>query len=216
MNLLHGLVSDSNEVYNGVIWALLYCPFTPFFVLFGDVLSRGDDTSKKLSLEAMRCLPDFMEKMASRNPQAVKLHKISNSLVQQAESAMRNRSEGTRITNLEDAKSTALDTQPQQPKVPTAEFGRHNSQMFDMFDSHAFMHFFNSPLMPDQSTEGTIATFWTPDSTSSEFEVEGSNAFSSGLPAQDVDLSNIFMQSDFDWFAWDSNVFGIDDTWNPF
>jgi hypothetical protein len=31
-----------------------------------------------------------------------------------------------------------------------------------------------------------------------------------------VDLSNMLMESNFDWFAWDSNAFGFDNGYNPF
>ncbi|KAJ5847461.1 Transcription factor [Penicillium solitum] len=35
-----------SSVYNGAVWQLLYCPFTPFFVIFGNIIySDGAQTS---------------------------------------------------------------------------------------------------------------------------------------------------------------------------
>jgi len=86
--LLKQLVSDSEEVYNGIVWQLVCCPFTPFLVLFGQILdnrssSRRDNVE---SLAAMRELPVFLEAMGRRNTLASKLHMIAEVFVDHAES----------------------------------------------------------------------------------------------------------------------------------
>jgi hypothetical protein len=211
LSLLDGLVSDSNEVYNGVVWGLLYCPFTPFFVLFGDVLSSKDMASRKLSLEAMHCLPEFMEKMAPRHPQAAKLHRICISLVQQARSVLVDKLETGQTVPNEGANANAAETNVQQLDMPM--IGAQESQMSEMFDPASFLTFFNEPLM---SMETTASNFWTPNTTSSANEPSDSTTFDGSVWPHGVDLSNMLMESNFDWFAWDSNAFGFDNGYNPF
>ncbi|KAJ5611392.1 hypothetical protein N7510_008111, partial [Penicillium lagena] len=41
ISLLPSLVSNWGSVYNGVIWQLLYYPFTPFFVIFENVIQQS-------------------------------------------------------------------------------------------------------------------------------------------------------------------------------
>nr|POF26369.1 putative transcriptional regulatory protein c11d3.07c [Quercus suber] len=84
LSLLEQLVSDSEEPYNGIVWHLVCSPFTPFFNLFGFMLSNGQGDSKgnKEAFAAMEQLPAFLEKMSVRNSLAAKLnHKEDNSMV---------------------------------------------------------------------------------------------------------------------------------------
>ncbi|KAJ5494629.1 Transcription factor, partial [Penicillium fimorum] len=38
ISTLSSMVSNWSSVYNGVVWQLLYCPFAPFFVIFGNII----------------------------------------------------------------------------------------------------------------------------------------------------------------------------------
>jgi len=88
--LLDDLVSDSEEVFNGIIWHLVCCPFTPFLHLFQEILSTGRTAlrANKQALEAMRHLPRFLGKMAVRNRLAKKLEVVAAAIVQHAESVL--------------------------------------------------------------------------------------------------------------------------------
>ncbi|KAI5459047.1 hypothetical protein BGZ63DRAFT_490965 [Mariannaea sp. PMI_226] len=54
LSMLSGLVSDSSGVYNGVVWQLLYYPFTPFFVLFRRILTSAKPSQDKEDLHHMQ------------------------------------------------------------------------------------------------------------------------------------------------------------------
>lgn len=209
-------MSDANEVYNGVIWGLLYCPFTPFFVLFGDVLSKGDAEAKKQSLAAMELFPEFLRKMAPRHPQAARLHKIAASLLETAKSMLVNKSKNEEVPMNEDADVVATQVGPQDSSIPTAVDTSQEALMSEAFDPSSFLNFFDEPPM-DLDTGSS--NFWTPGSMPYENISSDSTRFSgSGLP-QEYQLSDMFMQSNFDWFAWDSSVFGFDNSqrsYNPF
>lgn len=86
--LLKYLVSDSEEVYNGIVWQLVCCPFTPFLTLFGEILNKknaiqGGDME---ALAAMRNLPVFLEEMGRRNTLAARLTDVARIFVKHAES----------------------------------------------------------------------------------------------------------------------------------
>ncbi|KAJ5762003.1 Transcription factor [Penicillium nucicola] len=42
ISILSSMVSNWSSVYNGVVWQLLYCPFTPFFVVFDNIIHPQD------------------------------------------------------------------------------------------------------------------------------------------------------------------------------
>lgn len=210
MLLLDKLVSDSNEVYNGVIWALLYCPFSPFFILFGDVLSKGNAASKRQSLEAMEKLPEFMEKMAPRHPQAGKLYHISISLVKQARSILVDKL-NQESANVDDGTTSRLISSSETDSNVCE--AANEPMVSDTFAPETFTTYFSEPPMPIDTTD---SNFWTPDSLSSENAINESMALGAGALPEGYQLSDMFMQSNFDWFAWDSNVFGFDDKYSPF
>lgn len=88
--LLRDLVSDSEEVYNGIVWQLVCCPFTPFLTLFGEILANKGlrQDADRQALEAMQELPTFLKKMSLRNTLAAKLERIAVVIVQHAESVV--------------------------------------------------------------------------------------------------------------------------------
>lgn len=86
LSLLPDMVSDSEEPYNGIIWMLVCCPFTPLLVLFGEVLSNGQGASEAnvQSLDAMEKVPAYLKAMGFRNSLAKKLIHIAEALVAHA------------------------------------------------------------------------------------------------------------------------------------
>lgn len=87
---LRDLVSDSEEVYNGIVWQLVCCPFTPFLSLFGEILAnKGPKQDADWeALAAMQELPAFLKKMGVRNSLAAKLEHIAVVIVRHAESVV--------------------------------------------------------------------------------------------------------------------------------
>jgi hypothetical protein len=90
LHLLPDLVSDSEEVYNGIVWQLVCCPFTPFLALFGEILANKGPKLEAdwQALAAMQELPTFLKKMGVRNSLAAKLEHIAVVIVRHAESAV--------------------------------------------------------------------------------------------------------------------------------
>lgn len=90
LSLLPDMVSDSEEPYNGIIWMLVCCPFTPLLVLFGEILANGQGPSEanQQSLEAMEKVPAYLRAMGFRNTLAKKLIHIAETLVMHANAAV--------------------------------------------------------------------------------------------------------------------------------
>jgi hypothetical protein len=90
LHLLDYLVSDSEEVYNGIVWQLVCCPFTPFLTLFGEILANkgAKHDADRQALAAMQKLPLFLKRMGLRNTLAAKLERIAVVIVQHAESVV--------------------------------------------------------------------------------------------------------------------------------
>lgn len=94
LNLLPCMVSDSEEPYNGIIWMLVCCPFTPLLVLFGEILSNSKVTTetKLENLDAMEKVPEYLRAMGFRNTLAKKLVHIAEALVAHANTVVRGES----------------------------------------------------------------------------------------------------------------------------
>jgi hypothetical protein len=95
LNLLQHLVSDSEEVYNGIIWQLVCCPFTAFLTLFNEIMLQGRDSHRGIGLEkkaeilaAMERLPDFLTEMAVHNSLARKLQGVAATILEHARLAL--------------------------------------------------------------------------------------------------------------------------------
>lgn len=88
--LLEDMVAHSEEVYNGIIWTLLCWPFTPFLILFGEVLTHGASNMQQArqSLEAMEHLPAFLSQMGKRNALARELEVTASTLLSHARSVV--------------------------------------------------------------------------------------------------------------------------------
>ena len=94
IKMLHHLphvVSDSEEPFNGIVWQLVCCPFTPFLLLFSAVVAGHGRSAEFLA--AMENLPSFLRKMAVRNSLASKLQGISEVITQHARSVVDRRCE---------------------------------------------------------------------------------------------------------------------------
>lgn len=104
LETLAGVVSDSQEIFNGIVWQLVCCPFTAFLVLFGEIISTLSDPSRHTHnqelLASMELLPSFLQKMAVRNSLAGKLEKIAVVFVQHASSVLASKGQSVPVLKL--------------------------------------------------------------------------------------------------------------------
>ncbi|KAJ5383252.1 Transcription factor, partial [Penicillium concentricum] len=62
------MVSNWSSVYNGVVWQLLYCPFTPFFVIFGNIIHNNGAQASTIEqdLNLLSATVDYFAEMRSQ------------------------------------------------------------------------------------------------------------------------------------------------------
>lgn len=77
ITLLPSLVSNSGQVYNGVVWQLLYYPLSPFLVLFKHILEFPGNAEVGQDLE---CLAITVKYFANMKAQLSGLARISGQI----------------------------------------------------------------------------------------------------------------------------------------
>ncbi|KAF2156309.1 hypothetical protein K461DRAFT_291239 [Myriangium duriaei CBS 260.36] len=77
MQLLPDLISDSRDVYSGIVWQNMLQPFTPFFCLMEHARSSDSQKARVLSTDAMGLLVQFLHEMKPRHPLAARLHEFA-------------------------------------------------------------------------------------------------------------------------------------------
>ena len=205
--LLEDLVSDSSEVFNGVIWIILYCPWTPFFILFGEILSKGSTPSSRLSLKALETMSSFLLQMDSRHPQAAKLRAIAVTFVQYAQQAIAKPSNETGKQTT--AAQVSDDTTARDLSTAAPSGARYPSTVCTTRESaptaplsQPLLDLFNDPSVQDLSMD---MDFWLPNTDMSSSDVhQSNNAEGTWQGNMANDALGFFADSNFDWLAWDS------------
>lgn len=215
--LLESLVSNSSQVYNGIVWQLLYFPFTHFFILFGYILSEPRSVECTRDLSLLRSTVSFFELMKHNHPTASELQKIAKTFANLAEKYVneagteekrpqstrsQEKSEGSSNTRVVgtapetlEASSFALPTPPTHQE-PADLLMNLSPQALDDYDPSNFD--FNSafPRYPDGGfgeaehnllDQSTITT----QSTNETMRMLGETA-----RKRPFDFA-------FDWFSWD-------------
>ncbi|OQE06566.1 hypothetical protein PENVUL_c017G03689 [Penicillium vulpinum] len=68
ISTLSSMVSNWSSVYNGLVWQLLYCPFTPFFVIFGNIIHSDNARTPMIEqdLDLLSATVDYFAEMRSQ------------------------------------------------------------------------------------------------------------------------------------------------------
>lgn len=193
--------------------------------------------SKNSSLQAMQYLPNFLENMIPKHPQAAKLHNIAASLVRQARTVLHGKLSGdtVKVAKTTTSKDTAAeivttstfnmtlgdDRFPKSSNVPPYPQPTSTTPSLHQQDAdkNFFFSFFDSmpATIPDSSPSWTDPTLGYDSSMHSEVsgmvqhsfsksEIEQSPAITDASFSQGHALSDIVMQSNFDWFSWDNSA----------
>ncbi|KAE8445521.1 hypothetical protein EG329_013284 [Mollisiaceae sp. DMI_Dod_QoI] len=85
VSLLEHLVSNSGQVFNGIIWLLLYQPFTPYFALFSNIISHPTSPTCFKDLQCLRQVVLYFLQMNNNHPSAAKLEKVAETFTRLAE-----------------------------------------------------------------------------------------------------------------------------------
>ncbi|KAH8594957.1 hypothetical protein B0O99DRAFT_167894 [Bisporella sp. PMI_857] len=89
ISLLDKLVSDTTQIYSGIVWQLLYQPFMPYFVIFAKIISdpRADDCFVNLKLLQQVVL--YFLRIHNNHQSAKRLEKVAETFTRLAEAYVR-------------------------------------------------------------------------------------------------------------------------------
>lgn len=225
LRLLDTIVPDFDDPFNGVgvLWQMLYCPFTPFFILFGKVLTEGDQHPERCreALEAMDHLPRFLGAMSIRVRQSNKLKSIALTFVKHGRAILDQKSSKRHESGTVSMAETSAQ-RGDASSAPTvgmpARGGRADDpqQVFASLDltelpSSPFKYFGqagnrSTPHESQQFWDNGVSTISTDDTSTA---LNGDNYWQQQtvqMPILPNDLQDAFIDTTFDWFAWDSQM----------
>lgn len=189
---LDKLVSTSAQVYNGVVWQLLYYPFTPFFALFGNIIRAPLATSVSSDINHLWATKIYFAKMTSSGNMAGKLEKISEVFCSLA-----------RMYVEESGRKVKVQKQPpiqqdymsgiQTPALSDND-GIRIQMPNDEFETNEFLSWLSTASLNQQDMLGV------PDTYGDLNTVNPADVFGSLMTGG----SNRPLEYDFDWFSWDS------------
>ncbi|CZR64472.1 uncharacterized protein PAC_14370 [Phialocephala subalpina] len=234
ISLLEQLVSSSRQVFNGIIWQLLYQPFTPYFVLFSNIVSHPTSPTCFKDIQYLHQVVLYFLQMNKNHPSAAKLEKIADTFTRLAEAYVRH----TTRRNQNQAHATehppplpsytqagpshsnhlgvAQPTSEASPSLPGLETPSYAS-------SNPSSDFSSLPPLPpldlntgiefnfnDMPTDPlALLNFFTPASDPMNFQGQGGEGLDIGDEEALLRELKSFEQSGtldgtFDWFSWDA------------
>ncbi|EEU40640.1 uncharacterized protein NECHADRAFT_34178, partial [Fusarium vanettenii 77-13-4] len=196
ISLLLNTVSNWSQVYNPAVWELLYLPFTPFFVLFGNIMRDPSASTVPQDLELLATTKTYFSRMRT---QLCVLAGVTSKLEQTAgvflnlarEHAKKPRSASTASQGLQDGMAAPLPptiTDPGQAgfSFDNAEDSQQGPVLGDV-DVEAFLHWLPQNI-PMQSTA----------------DVDMEEDFGGAASSQETRGLKRSIDSTFDWFSWDT------------
>ncbi|KAH8807173.1 hypothetical protein F5884DRAFT_899619 [Xylogone sp. PMI_703] len=193
---LDKLVSTSSQVYNGIIWQLLYYPFTPFFVLFGNIIRDPLNPSAITDIKLLQATESYFMQMTSIGNMVGKLEKIANVFASLAGMYVAEAVEKAKVQN---------------QQTPQREVNRVDAQMSTPSDDVEI----STPLESSEPENNEFFNWLSTANISQQDMFEtGESTQGLGTVNMDINPSDMFssltnggvkrpLEYDFDWFSWD-------------
>ncbi|KAK5116123.1 hypothetical protein LTR62_008449 [Meristemomyces frigidus] len=216
LHLLAEYDPNFDDPFNGigVLWQLLYVPFTPFFVLFGRIVSDCKQHPERCrqALQAMERLPAFLKVMSGRLQQAGKLEPIAITFIDHARSLLdkRNRlsSQARKATGAQDGRPlqdlTAESNPDQDLHIASTRLTDEVwTEETDLRMNHLFKFLGPSKPQPGQTPRPTHDTHL--DTTSLEPGGNDEKDVWQLGDQLDMTIEDWVADPSFDWFAWEQS-----------
>lgn len=176
---------------------LLYYPFTPFFVLFGNLTRNPRAEKASQDLQLLKSTTAYFSKMTSQGNMASKLEKVAHVFSSIAENCINNaRSHHNALLH-----PTALGTDP--PDIPALDL-----------EPSTMSTDFEMPFEVDPSADTLLS--WFSDADFLTFDIPNQHAPEGSNSVQGQDSTTIAnegpdqmrgtkrpLECTFDWFSWD-------------
>ncbi|KAL6898655.1 fungal-specific transcription factor domain-containing protein [Trichoderma evansii] len=191
ITLLPGLVSNSTHVYNGLVWQLLYYPFTPFFTIFGHIITHPSLPTANQDLELLNQTATYfnsMKQLGSLSEASSKLERTALVFYNLARF----------ITSKEHADS---DVQGMDSGVATASSEDTPVQEMDILSKEVDLESYTDAFMTYISDQDNAA-----QTGFDNIDIEN---ILGCLESTDTPLRSRkrSFESTLDWFSWDSHYY---------
>ncbi|TGO62397.1 hypothetical protein BCON_0020g00700 [Botryotinia convoluta] len=233
IEMLEKLVSSSLEVFNGIVWQLLYYPFMPYFVLFSNIIADPHSPSCFDDLQSLRKVVYYFLRMHVQHRSARKLEKIAETFTRLAESFVR----GSMSRKALEGKSPEINveplsrsseltshvtgwTVPQHPRQTGSYPPGNDSQNVNISNNIAASTEMDLRDLSGDLTDPTLLSFLSYPMDTSAFNTEMaednplgdiSSFTEQGRAVTDPLLHQLdflsteqSLDGNFDWFSWDS------------
>ncbi|OQE10701.1 hypothetical protein PENFLA_c081G08660 [Penicillium flavigenum] len=191
ISTLTSMVSNWSSVYNGVVWQLLYCPFTPFFVIFGNIVNN--DSPRTATVEKdLSLLSATVEYFAAMRSQMRLLATVCSRLQHTASIFLqlaRAHVSGRIPTQTHEKPAKSFQPTPIQP---TYTYDQHTEDLMDLDLGELNVSNYLEWLPTDMGSAWPIFDTKRPDVSS---------RLGNKRPSQG---------SGFDWFSWDTYYSGTE------
>lgn len=196
LSVLPNLVSTSEEVYNGIVWQLLYYPFTPFFVLLNNIIRSPLSIGCDDDLQLLRSTVEYFKRMAGQGNMAGKLERIAGVFARLAEACVEDAKKRINQNTTINLNSAFYDTR----SIPVALSER---QRPDQAAQRRQQHSFDQSSQKNTGTETLVPTTSSFNGSASDLYVDSDlllNYFcaSTGPPLDENMPSSQFDEENFE------------------
>ncbi|KAJ9273174.1 transcriptional regulator family: Fungal Specific TF [Paecilomyces variotii] len=218
ISLLPSMVSNWKSVYNGAVWQLLYYPFTPFFVIFENIVhSRG--SLRSMIDHDLGLLATTVSYFASMRSQLHLLAKICSRLERVASVFLQLAQHHVRTTMSRQAASqTTTSSNFSQMTLPYEESQRYDSLDRERTNAASLpgnaLHEESAPHFAIEGLDLDSYLQWLPADITAPWPASGPErqnipSVPGVAPTSSYSHSRKrALDSTFDWFSWDTYYAG--------
>ncbi|KKP05314.1 hypothetical protein THAR02_02580 [Trichoderma harzianum] len=147
ITILPDLVSNSIHVYNGLVWQLLYYPFTPFFTLFGHIMDYPSAPSTTQDLELLQKTATYFNSMKQFGSLPAVSSKLERTALVFCNLATFITSGDHAGEDAQDQQSTATETSSEESVMPTTSSEEPTLCGIDTSSSEADFELYTNAFM---------------------------------------------------------------------
>ncbi|RTE83923.1 hypothetical protein BHE90_001530 [Fusarium euwallaceae] len=196
ISLLPNMVSNWNQVYNPAVWELLYFPFTPLFVLFGNIMRDPSAPTVHQDLELLATTKTYFSRMRTQlcvlAGVSSKLEHTAGVFLKFAEDHVTQHKSGSlarpkpQDDMMAELPLTIPDFVQQSGPFPGTEYNQQEATLGDL-DMDTVLHWLPEDLYMRETTD--ISLEGEPDEAA---------------PGQESRGMKRSFDNTFDWFSWDT------------
>lgn len=192
---LKRLASTPAQVYNGIVWQLIYYPFTPFFVIFSNIIDAPLAITAASDVALLSATSSYLQEMVLLGNVAVNVQKIASVFAAVAGWYVRDmaRRFGCSAASADAVQSSREINQSFATEAP------RDGNVLNSSDATASYCVGTSDKLAGWLATANFKEFDVPDG---DRDIMQSTDFASHIMSS---ISDAPFSLNFDWFSWDSD-----------